>query len=142
MFIGEYQNSIDDKGRVIIPAKFREELGFRFILTKGLDRCLVIYSMEEWERFMQKLATLPKASKDARAFIRFLTGAAVECELDKQGRLVIPQALRAYAQIEKDLITTGNMDNVEIWSREVLEQYRTDNLCDDEIAAKMAELGI
>ncbi|MBE6032191.1 MAG: division/cell wall cluster transcriptional repressor MraZ [Firmicutes bacterium] len=142
MFIGEYQNSIDAKGRVIIPSKFRDGLGYHFILTKGFDNCLIIYTMDEWERFREKLSALPKANKEARSLVRYVTSGAVECELDKQGRLTIPQNLRDYARINKDLVTIGTMDNVEIWSKEVYDEFCSDNMCDESVAEKMAEFGI
>ena len=142
-FIGEYQHSIDAKGRIIVPSKFREELGYKFILTKGLDNCLFIYSMEEWTKFQERLSTLPMGSKDARAFMRYFFSGAVECEIDKQGRLTIPQNLREHAKIGKDVITIGVMSRVEVWSKQEWEGYNGDaNLGYDEIAEKMAELGI
>ena len=91
MFIGEYHHSIDAKGRIIIPSKFREGLGYKFIMTKGLDNCLFIYPWEEWKKFEEKLMSLPMASKDARAFVRYFFSSAVDCEIDKQGRLTIPR---------------------------------------------------
>lgn len=142
MFIGTYQNSIDDKGRVIIPAKFRDELGFRFVLTRGLDQCLNAYSMDEWDKFQEKLSSLPKADKDTRTFIRFFTGGAVECEVDKQGRVVIPQHLRDYAGIEKELVTVGASERVEIWGKATYDSFDEENMCGDDIARKMAERGI
>lgn len=142
MFIGEYQHSIDTKGRIIIPSKFRDELGLKFILTKGLDNCLFIFSREEWKKFEDKLVNLPVASKDARAFVRYFFSSAVECEIDKQGRLTIPQNLKEHAKIEKDLVTIGVMSRIEIWSKQEWQNYGDDNLSYDEIAEKMAELGI
>ncbi len=143
MFIGEYQHSIDAKGRIIVPSKFREELGYKFILTKGLDNCLFIYSMEEWTKFQERLSTLPMASKEARTFVRYFFSGAVECEIDKQGRLTIPQNLREHAKIDKEVVTIGVMSRVEVWSKQQWEEYNGDaNLGYDEIAEKMAELGI
>ncbi len=142
MFIGEYQHTIDAKGRIIIPSKFREELGYRFIMTKGLDNCLFLYSTEEWKKFEDKLVNLPVTSKDARAFVRYFFSGAVECEIDKQGRLSIPPTLREHARIDKDLVTIGVMTRVEVWSREEWEHYGSNSLSYDEIAEKMAELGI
>ena len=142
MFIGEYQHSIDAKSRIIIPSKFREELGYKFILTKGLDNCLFIYSMEEWKKFEDKLINLPIASKEARAFVRYFFSSAVECEIDKQGRLTIPQNLREHAKIDKELITIGVMSRVEVWSKQEWVKYDSNSLGYDEIAEKMAELGI
>jgi MraZ protein len=143
MFIGEYQNSIDTKGRVIVPSKFREELGYKFILTKGLDNCLYIYPMTEWDKFKEKLVDLPVTNKDARAFVRYFFSSAVECEMDKQGRLTIPQNLREHAKIDKELVTIGVLDKIEIWSKQEWDKYNEDsNLGPDEIAEKMAEFGI
>lgn len=142
MFIGEYQHSIDAKGRIIVPSKFREELGYRLIMTKGLDNCLFLYSMEEWKKFEDKLVNLPIASKEARAFVRYFFSGAVECEIDKQGRLTIPPHLRDHARIGKELVTIGVMSRVEVWSRQEWEQYDSSSLGYDEIAEKMAELGI
>jgi len=142
MFIGEYQHSIDAKGRVIVPSKFRDELGCRFILTKGLDNCLFIFSQEEWKKFEDKLTNLPVASKDARAFVRYFFSSAVECEIDKQGRMTIPQNLKEHAKIEREVVTIGVMSRVEIWSKPQWLNYGDENLSYDEIAEKMAELGI
>lgn len=97
MFMGEFQHNIDQKGRIIIPSKFREGLGDRFVITRGLDQCLFAYPMEEWKRLEEKLKKLPLTKKDARAFTRFFFSGAVECEFDKQGRINIPQTLRKYA---------------------------------------------
>lgn len=143
LFYGEYQHTIDPKGRVIIPAKFREELGEKFILTKGLDDCLFVYSSDEWRNLEAKLKTLPLSSKDARAFIRFFFSGATECELDKQGRALIPQNLRDYAKLEKDIYIIGVSTRVEVWDRNKWENYsRDDNLSADKIAEKMEQLGI
>lgn len=142
MFIGEYQHSIDAKGRIIIPSKFRDILGYKFVLTKGLDNCLFIYSLEEWKKFEEKLMSLPVASKDARAFVRYFFSGAVECEIDKQGRLTIPPQLRDHAKIDKELVTIGVMSRVEVWSKQEWENYGNNNLSYDDIAEKMADLGI
>lgn len=143
MFIGEYQHSTDTKGRIIVPSRFREELGFKFILTKGLDNCLFIYPMDEWKIFEEKLKQLPLTSKDARAFVRHFFSGAVECEVDKQGRITIPQNLRDHAKIEKEVVTIGVSTRVEVWDKEEWERYNDDaDLSYDNIAEKMAELGI
>jgi MraZ protein len=143
MFIGEYFHSIDTKGRIIIPIKFREELGEKFIITKGLDNCLFVFPEKEWEIFENKLRQLPLTSRNARAFVRlFFSGAAI-CEVDKQGRFIIPVNLREHAKIKKEIVTIGVSSRVEIWSREEWEQYNeTANLSYDDIAEKMADLGI
>ncbi len=117
MFMGEFSHSIDMKGRLIIPSRFREELGENFVLTRGLDGCLSIYSQESWKEFEQKLARLPLASKEARTFTRFFVSGATVCELDKQGRILVPATLREYAGLEKDVILAGNLDRIEIWSK-------------------------
>jgi MraZ protein len=143
LFYGEYQHSIDPKGRVIMPSRFREELGERFILTKGLDNCLFVYSLEEFGNFKEKLKALPMASADVRAFERFFFGGATECEVDKQGRILIPQNLRAYAGLEKELYVMGVSARVEIWDKDRWENYSSgEDLSPDKIAEKMALLGI
>lgn len=143
LFYGEYQHSVDPKGRVIIPAKFRDGLGEKFILTKGLDNCLFVYSAEEWSNLETKLKSLPFTNKDVRAFVRFFFAGATECELDKQGRILIPQNLREHAKLDKDIYVIGISTRVEIWDKERWEQYCSeDNISPDEIAEKMAMLGI
>lgn len=123
MFMGEYQHSIDDKGRMIIPAKFRDLLGTSFVVTRGLDQCLFIYPMQEWEVLEQKLKALPLMKSDARAFTRFFFSGATECEWDKQGRVNLPGNLRQYAKLEKDCVVLGVSNRVEIWSKDTWEQY-------------------
>ena len=118
MFMGEYSHSIDAKGRLIIPSKFREQLGEEFVLTKGLDGCLSIYPMDEWTAFEEKLKALPLTNKNARTFSRFFVAGATSCELDKQGRILVPGTLREYAGLEKDVILAGNLDRIEVWSKD------------------------
>lgn len=143
MFIGEYQHSIDEKGRLIIPSKFREDLGYEFVMTKGLDSCLFIYPKKEWEVLETKLKSLPLTNKDARAFIRFFFSGASECTLDKQGRVLVPSNLREHSKLDKDAVVIGVSTRLEIWSKEMWEDYNSDdNLSYDSIAEKMAELGI
>lgn len=143
MFIGEYQHSIDAKGRVIVPAKFREKLGELFIVTKGLDKCLFVYSMEEWSNIESKLKVLPLSQKDARAFVRFFFSGAVECEVDKQGRILIPNNLREHANLEKDVILIGVSSRVELWSKDEWDNYNGNaELNYEEIAEKLINLGI
>ncbi|MEW9123709.1 MAG: division/cell wall cluster transcriptional repressor MraZ [Thermotaleaceae bacterium] len=143
MFIGEYEHAIDSKGRVIIPSKFRDELGEKFIVTKGLDNCLFVYPQGEWKTFENKLKQLPLTNRDARAFVRSFFAGATECELDKQGRITLPTNLRQHANLEKDIVTIGVSTRVEIWSKEEWERYNeVANLSYDDIAEKMAELGI
>ncbi|GIP10725.1 transcriptional regulator MraZ [Paenibacillus macerans] len=123
MFMGEFQHSIDDKGRIIIPAKFRDLLGSSFVVTRGLDQCLFVYPMQEWEVLEQKLKALPLMKSDARAFTRFFFSGATECEWDKQGRVNLPGNLRQYAKLEKDCVVLGVSNRVEIWSKDIWEQY-------------------
>lgn len=140
MFMGEYNHSIDAKSRVTIPAKFREALGAHFVVTKGLDGCLWAFPDEEWEAFSGKLRSLPVANKDARKFSRFFLAGAMDAEPDKMGRVLIPQVLREYAGIDKEITLIGDGSRVEIWSREAWENASTfDNM--DEIAEHMGEWG-
>src|SRR3569833_963947 len=118
MFMGEYQHSIDDKGRLIIPAFFRDGLGASFVVTRGLDNCLFVYPQTEWENLEAKLKTLPFTRADARAFSRFFFSGASECELDKQGRANIPSHLRDYAKLNRDCVVIGVSNRVEIWGKE------------------------
>ncbi|ANX12181.1 cell division/cell wall cluster transcriptional repressor MraZ [Fictibacillus arsenicus] len=123
MFMGEYQHSIDEKGRMIIPSKFREELGTEFILTRGLDQCVFGYPLSEWKVIEEKLKSLPFTKKDARAFTRFFFSGAAECQLDKQGRVNIASPLRDYAKLEKDCVVIGVSNRIEIWSKSIWEEY-------------------
>ena len=141
MFMGEYNHTIDAKGRLIIPSKFRELLGEEFVLTKGLDGCLSIYPMDEWKAFEEKLKALPLTNKSARAFSRFFVAGATMCELDKQGRILLPAVLREFAGITKDAVLVGVGSRVEIWSKDRWEGTVT---CQDmeEISRHMIDLGI
>lgn len=118
MLMGEYHHNIDDKNRLIIPSKFREELGKEFVITRGLDGCLFAYSMEEWNKVMNKLKTLPFTKKDARTFMRFMLSAASICEFDKQGRINLVNSLINYAEIKKECVIIGVNDRLEIWAVE------------------------
>lgn len=121
--MGEYHHTIDHKGRLIIPAKFREGLGSPFMVTRGLDHCLFVYSLHEWKNIEEKLKSLPFTRADARAFTRFFFSGAMECELDKQGRIMLPTNLREYAKLEKECVIIGVSNRVEIWSKAVWEAY-------------------
>ncbi|EJO5346593.1 division/cell wall cluster transcriptional repressor MraZ [Clostridium botulinum] len=142
MFIGEYNHSLDKKNRIIIPSKFREELGKSFVLTKGLDGCLYVYPKSQWEVLQKKLETLPLTNKNARAFVRFFFSGAHELELDKQGRTLIPQNLLEYGQIKKEIVSIGVSNRIEIWSKEKWQEYNNSNIDYDSIAEQMSELGI
>lgn len=128
MFMGEYHHNIDDKGRLIIPSKFRDELGEKFIVTRGLEECLFVYSKEEWNNIINKLNNLPFTSKDARTFMRMFMSGATECELDKNGRINIPQILTEYASLEKECVVIGVNDRLEIWSSEKFENFFNSNI--------------
>lgn len=141
LFSGEYQHTIDAKGRVIMPVKFREALGERFVVTKGLDRNLFVFSQEEWQKFYEKLSTLPLANKSSRDFSRMFLAGAVECETDKQGRILITTPLRAYASLLKDVTVIGNGNKVEIWSTENWNDYIS-GIDTDVMAESLCELGI
>lgn len=125
--MGEYQHNIDTKGRMIVPAKFREELGESFVLTRGLDQCLFAYPMDEWKILEDKLKQLPLTKKDARTFTRFFFSGAVECEVDKQGRINIPAPLRTYSKIEKECIVIGVSNRVEVWAKDTWDEYVSDS---------------
>lgn len=140
MFMGTFNNSIDAKNRMIVPSKHRDQLGGRCVLTKGLDQCLYIYSMTEWEKQMEKIEALPESDPKVRAFIRHFCANAVDCEFDKQGRIVIPVELKEYAGIDKDLVTMGAMRKIEIWSREIWDAPDNENKMDsEEFAGSLAE---
>ena len=141
LLIGEYEHSLDDKGRMIMPAKFREDIGDKFIITKGLDGCLFAFSKEEWTKFETKLSTLPISNKDARSFTRFFFAGAMDCELDKQGRFLISSNLREFAGFAKDVVIVGMNARIEMWSKEKWEECNQ-NLSADDIAEKMEMLGI
>ena len=123
MFIGEYHHSIDEKGRIIIPVKFREELGDHFIVTRGIENCLFVYSLENWAKITNKLNSLPFTQRDARTFNRFFLSGATEVELDKQGRINLPTPLVQHANLLKDCVVIGTGDRMEIWSEESWDNF-------------------
>ena len=127
MLIGEYEHSLDAKGRLIMPAKIREDIGEKFIVTKGLDGCLFGFSQNEWNNFEEKLKTLPLTNKNARDFVRFFLSGATICEFDKQGRLNISQPLIKYADLKKECIIIGVNDRLEIWSKDRWEDFLSQN---------------
>lgn len=142
MFMGEYNHTIDAKGRLIVPAKFREILGDNFIVTKGLDGCLFVYPNDEWTRFEEKLKSLPLTNKNARQFTRFFLAGAAACEVDKQGRILLPQVLREFASLEKDVVLVGVASRIKIWSRERWDESMNTYDGDmDEVAENMESLG-
>ena len=141
MFMGEYNHTIDAKGRLIVPSKFREILGDAFVVTKGLDGCLFVYDNEEWKLFEEKLRALPITNKEARQFVRFFLAGATEAEVDKQGRILIPNVLREFAELIKDVVLVGVGSRIEIWSK---ERFESETVFEDmdEIAEHMAQLGL
>ncbi len=143
MFIGEFEHNIDAKGRLIMPSKFRADLGDEFVVTKGLDGCLFVYSMDEWSNIEKKIHETPMTTKDARKFMRFFFAGATNCEVDKQGRILLPQNLREHAGLEKEVVFAGVSTRIEIWSK---AKWDESNIYEDEdmdlVAENMAELGI
>ena len=143
MLIGEYEHSLDVKGRLILPAKIREDMGDKFIVTKGLDGCLFGFSQNEWTNFEEKLKTLPLTNKNARDFVRFFLSGAMECEIDKQGRFLISSNLRNVATLEKEVVIIGVGTRIEIWNKDKWEEYNSEeNISADDIAENMTMLGI
>lgn len=141
MFMGEYNHTIDAKGRLSVPSRLREALGEEFVITKGLDGCLFAYTKEEWSVFEEKLGALPLTNSNARKFSRFFLAGAAVAEVDKQGRILIPPVLREFAALEKDVVLIGVSRRVEIWSK---ERWEAENTFDDveEIAEHMEGLGL
>ena len=143
MLIGEYEHSLDAKGRLIMPAKLRTDTGEKFIITKGLDGCLFVFSQIEWSNFESKLKELPLTNKNARDFVRFFLSGATECEIDKQGRFLLVNTLREYAEITKEVIIIGVGTRLEIWNKDKWKKYNSnENISADTIAENMTMLGI
>ena len=141
VLMGEYEHSLDAKGRLTMPAKLRQDIGEKFILTKGLDGCLFAFSAQEWINFEEKLKSLPLSDKNARSFVRFFLAGATECEIDKQGRFLIPANLRLVAGLEKEAIIIGVGTRLEIWNKDTWLKCDEDISAED-IAQNMANLGI
>ena len=141
MFMGEYNHTIDAKGRLIIPAKFREVLGDEFVVTKGMDGCLFVFDNSEWQVFAEKLRSLPMIDKEVRQFTRFFLAGAASVEVDKLGRILLPSVLRDFAGITKDTVLIGVGSRIEIWSKDRWEGTVTYQDM-DEISTHMVELGI
>ena len=141
MFMGKYNHTIDAKGRLIIPAKFREQLGEAFVITNGNDGCLNIYTEEDWETFLEKLQLLPTSNGDIRKIRRMLVTQAETVELDKQGRILVPTALRERAGLNKDVVLAGNIEKIEVWDKDRWEaEIASDDI--DDITERMADLGV
>ena len=137
MFMGEYNHTVDPKGRLIVPSKFREQLGSEFVVTKGLDGCLFVYPAEEWHNIEEKFRNISMTSKDARKFSRFFFAGAAAVELDKQGRVLLPLNLRNYAHITKDVMIIGVGNRLEIWDMETWDKYNSES---DKSFEQLAEL--
>ncbi|MBI4193096.1 MAG: division/cell wall cluster transcriptional repressor MraZ [Candidatus Colwellbacteria bacterium] len=143
MFIGEHEHTIDAKGRVAIPAKFRSQLGDGAIVTRGIDRCLFAFTASDWHALAEKLVALPLAQANSRAFVRLMLSGAAECELDSQGRALIPERLRDYAGIRREVIVAGLYNRIEIWDKEAWSDYKAKTeSSSEEIAEKLGELGV
>ena len=141
MLIGEYEHSLDAKGRLIMPSKLRQDMGEKFIITKGLDGCLFAFSQKEWLNFEEKLKALPLSNKNSRNFVRFFLSGAIECEIDKQGRFLISNNLRLSAKLEKEVVIIGVGTRLEIWNKKIWKECDED-ISADEIAENMSLLGI
>lgn len=143
MFMGEHQHNIDAKGRLFMPARFREGLGERFVLTKGLDSCLFVYPPGEWAAVEQKLRSLPFTNADVRAFVRFLFSGATECDVDRQGRILVPASLREYAGLDRETMIIGVSSRVEIWGRDKwLEYIKRQSDSVEKIAEKIVDFDL
>ncbi|MCX6786063.1 MAG: division/cell wall cluster transcriptional repressor MraZ [Candidatus Komeilibacteria bacterium] len=143
MFIGEYQHTIDEKGRLAVPAKFRAELAHGAVVTRGLDNCLFLYPKKDWQELAEKLVKLPISQSNTRAFSRLMLSGAMPAEMDKQGRVVLPDYLRKYATLNKKVIVTGLYNRLEIWDEAVWEKYKAATEKDSgNIAEALGELGV
>ncbi|SRR3989339_2191624 len=143
MFIGEYHHSLDEKGRVAVPAKFRALLNQGAVVTRGLDNCLFLYTKNEWKKLAERLSSLPISQKDTRAFARLMLAGAMDVELDKQGRVVLPDYLRKYAKLGKNLVLAGLYNRLEVWSEEEWTRYTEQNESSSgDIAERLGELGV
>lgn len=143
MFIGEYSHNLDDKGRLAVPVKFRRELSKGAVVTRGLDNCLFLYTKTEWEKLAEKLANLPISQANSRAFSRLMLAGAMDVEVDKQGRIILPEYLRLFAGLSKEVIIAGLYNRLEIWDSEKWSSYKVQTEAESgSIAERMAELGV
>jgi len=143
MFIGEYSHNMDDKGRLAIPAKFRFAISSGAVVTRGLDNCLFLYTHEEWEKMAIKLAAMPISQASSRAFSRLMLAGAMDVEFDKQGRIILPEYLRRYAGLTKNIIVAGLYNHLEIWDKKIWDKYKEDSeKSGGDIAEKLTALGI
>lgn len=143
MFIGEYSHNLDDKGRLAVPVKFRRDLSKGAVVTRGLDNCLFLYTKTEWEKLAEKLANLPISQANSRAFSRLMLAGAMDVEVDKQGRIILPEYLRSFAGLSKEVIIAGLYNRLEIWDSEKWSSYKGQTEAESgSIAERMAELGV
>ena len=143
MFIGEYQHTIDEKGRLAVPAKFRNELAKGAVVTRGLDNCLFLYPQKDWEELAQKLAKLPISQANTRAFARMMLAGAMDCEIDRQGRIILPDYLRKFGTIKKKVVIAGLYNRLEIWDVEAWEKYKASiEKRGGDIAEALGDLGV
>lgn len=143
MFIGEYQATIDEKGRVSVPVKFRQALKSKIVVTRGLDNSLFLYGLDEWKKLAEKLASLPISTANTRAFSRLMLAGAMDCEIDKQGRIIIPGYLKTFAKINKKVIVAGLYNRIEIWSDELWTAYKQQTeAASNQIAEQLGSLGV
>lgn len=143
MFIGEYSHNLDDKGRVAVPVRFRADLKKGAVVTRGLDNCLFLYTKPEWEKLAEKLAALPISQANSRAFARLMLAGAMDVEVDKQGRMVLPEYLRNFAGLKKGVVIAGLYNRLELWDTAKWEGYKKQTeKQSSEIAERMAELGV
>ncbi len=143
MLLGEYRHNLDTKGRMAIPAKFRDKLTAGAIITRGIDNCLFVFANVEWETLAQKLIALPLAQANSRAFVRLMLAGASDVEIDNQGRILIPDYLRTYAGITKEVVVAGLYNRIEVWDEAVWASYKKKaESSSEEIAEKLGELGI
>lgn len=143
MFIGEYSHNLDDKGRLAVPVKFRRELAKGAVVTRGLDNCLFLYTKTEWAKLAEKLSNLPFSQANSRAFARLMLAGAMDVEVDKQGRMVLPEYLRSFAGLQKEVVVAGLYSRLEIWDNEKWNAYKKQTESESgNIAERMAELGV
>lgn len=143
MFIGEYQATIDEKGRISVPVKFRSQLKAKVVVTRGLDNSLFLYTAEEWKKLAEKLASLPIATANTRAFSRLMLAGAMDCDLDKQGRIILPGYLKEFAKINKKIVFAGLYNRIEVWSEELWSVYKLQTEKDsNKIAEQLGSLGV
>lgn len=143
MFIGEYQHSIDPKKRLAVPSKFRNELKNKVVVTRGLDKCLFVYPMKTWQEIAQKLGSMPVGEAGTRSFVRLMLAGATDCEIDKQGRVLIPDYLKDYAELGKDVVIAGLFNRLEIWDEKKWNDYKKNaEKNTDEIAEQLGKLGV